>query len=462
MQYVSTRGGAAALDFAEVLTAGLAPDGGLYVPTEIPQFSAKEIAAMAGLSYPELCYRIISPFVGNAIPEADFRRLIAESYAQFRHVAVAPVKQLGHNQFLLELFHGPTLAFKDFALQLLGRMLDYSLKKRGQRIVILGATSGDTGSAAISGCLASEQITLFMLFPDGRVTEIQRRQMTTILAPHIHNLAVAGTFDDCQSMVKAMFVDAAFLPGQHKVAVNSINWARIMAQIVYYFWAGLHLGAPHRPMSFSVPTGNFGDVYAGYIASRMGLPIEKLIVATNRNDILDRFFKANDYSQQGVAPSLSPSMDIQISSNFERLLFDLHGRDAAQVAGLMQAFKEKGALRVSAPVLKAAQEVFLSHRVSDEETLATMRETQEQTGELLDPHTAIGYRAAQAHFAKPDHPVVTLATASPAKFKDAAIKAVGHEAPLPPHLADLLTREERFTRLPNDRAAVQGYISGLI
>ena len=458
MRYVSTRGTAPALDFADVLTAGLAPDGGLYVPESLPHFSAKEIAEMAKLTYEELVYKIVSPFVGDAIPEADFRQLITQAYSSFRHTAIAPLKQLGKNQFLLELFHGPTLAFKDFALQLLGQMLDYVLEKRGQEVVIVGATSGDTGSAAIEGCRASKHIQLFMLFPHNRVTEVQRRQMTTVLAPHIHNLAVEGSFDDCQEMVKALFVAPDFLHGKRLVAVNSINWARIMAQIVYYFWAGLSLGSPYRPVSFSVPTGNFGDIYAGHIAKAMGLPIDKLIVATNRNDILDRFFKANDYSQKGVEPSLSPSMDIQISSNFERLLFDLHKRDGKQVAGLMQNFKDKKSLKVSAEIYAATKAGFLSHKASDEETLATMRETYQATQELLDPHTAIGYRAATRLFPNPDHPVVTLATASPAKFRDAAKKAVGFESPLPRHLGDLMERKESFTVLPNQLARVREYI----
>ncbi len=457
MKYVSTRGGGSALNFADVLTAGLAPDGGLYVPETMPHFLPKEIAAMASLSYEDLAYTIIAPFVGDAIPEKDFRALIAKAYSTFRHAAIAPLKQFNKNQFVLELFHGPTLAFKDFALQLLGQMLDYTLAKRKQDVVILGATSGDTGSAAIAGCVDSKHIKLFMLFPDGRVTDIQRRQMTTILAPHIHNLAVAGTFDDCQNMVKAMFVDKDFLPNHHKVAVNSINWARIMAQIVYYFWAALHLGAPHRAMSFSVPTGNFGDIYAGFIAKRMGLPIDKLIVATNRNDILDRFFKANDYSQKGVHASLSPSMDIQISSNFERLLFDLHNRDGKKIASLMQDFKNNSALKVDEGVYKSAKETFLSHCVSDEDTLDTMRKVFAETGELLDPHTAIGYLAATTLFPNPENPVVTLATASPAKFADACIKAVGSPAPLPSHLKDLMTREEKLTKLPNDLGKVQAF-----
>ena len=462
MKYVSTRGSAPALPFTEVLTAGLAPDGGLYVPDSLPHFSAKEIAAMAKLSYGELAYTIMAPFVGDAIPEKDFRDLIAKAYGTFRHSAIAPLKLFEKNQFVLELFHGPTLAFKDFALQLLGRMLDYTLAKQNQHIVILGATSGDTGSAAISGCVDSKFIQLFMLFPDGRVTDIQRRQMTTVLAPHIHNIAVAGTFDDCQTHVKAMFNDAAFLPGHKKVAVNSINWARIMAQIVYYFWAGLHLGAPHRPISFSVPTGNFGDIYAGWIAKSMGLPIEKLIVATNCNDILDRFFKANDYSQKGVTPSLSPSMDIQISSNFERLLFDLHKRDGKKIVTLMESFKSTGALKVDDAVYKKAKETFLSYKVDDAATLETMRNVFEKTGELLDPHSAIGYRAATKLFTDADHPIVTLATASPAKFRDAAVKAIGTEAPLPLHLKELMAGKERFTQLPNDLQKIQEFIKSAV
>lgn len=459
MQYVSTRGNSPALDFAGVLTAGLAPDGGLYVPEFIPQFSKSDIENFANLSYADLTWRIVSPFIGDAIPKADFDKLAQDAYGTFRHSSVAPLKQLSHNQFVMELFHGPTLAFKDFALQLLGRMLDYVLSKQKQDVVIIGATSGDTGSAAIEGCRASKHIKLFMLSPNGRVTDVQRRQMTTVIAPHIHNLSVEGSFDDCQNMVKALFVEPDFLPGTKLVAVNSINWARIMAQIVYYFWAALHLGAPHRGISFSVPTGNFGDVYAGYIAHRMGLPIEKLIVATNRNDILNRFFRDNDYSQKGVTPSLSPSMDIQISSNFERLLYDLHGKDGKKVASLMQQFKDTKSLKVDEKVFRAAHVMFASEAVNDNETTECIRAIYAKTGEVLDPHTAIGVEAARRQFPKPDHPVVTLATASPAKFPDAVKNAIGFAAPLPKHLEAIMTAEEKFTVLPNDLKKIREFIA---
>ena len=335
MKYISTRGQAPALNFEQVLLTGLASDGGLYVPAELPTFSREEIAAMAALDYPQLALKIISPFVDDSIPPHDLKAIIDETYAEFRHNAVAPMVQVAANQWVLELFHGPTLAFKDFALQLLGRLLDYILERKHQKVVIMGATSGDTGSAAIEGCKRCKNIDIYILHPHNRVSDVQRRQMTTVVGDKIHNLAVEGNFDDCQAMVKASFNDRSFLPADRSlVAVNSINWARIMAQIVYYFYAAVALGAPARSVAHSVPTGNLGDIFAGYLARQMGLPVERLIIATNRNDVLHRVMTTSTYGRQPLAHTLSPSMDITVSSNFERLLFDLYDRDGAALADL--------------------------------------------------------------------------------------------------------------------------------
>jgi threonine synthase len=460
VRYVSTRGAAPALDFEEVLLTGLASDGGLYVPETLPSFSAAEIKAMRGLSYPALAQRIIAPFVAGSVDERELAKIIEESYAVFRHGAVAPLVQLGPNQWVLELFHGPTLAFKDFALQLLGRLLDHVLARRGEKVVIMGATSGDTGSAAIEGCRRCSNVDIFILHPHGRVSEVQRRQMTTVTGPGIHNLAIEGNFDDCQAMVKACFGDQSFLPeGRRLVAVNSINWARIMAQIVYYFYAGLALGAPERPMAFSVPTGNFGDIFAGYLAGGMGLPLQRLVIATNRNDVLHRALGSGLYDRRPLAPTLSPSMDITVSSNFERLLFDLYDRDGAAVAELMAAF-DGGELRLSAAALAGARGLFASHRVDDDATCAQIAETWERSEYLLDPHSAIGVAAAAAAQDDPAVPTVTLATAHPAKFPD-AVRSAGltQEPVLPAHLADLFAREERFTVLPKARDEVQAFMA---
>ncbi len=341
IRYISTRGAAPELSFDEAVLAGLAVDGGLYVPSEIPTLSTSEIASMQTLTYPELAFMVMSRFTGESIAPEIFEGIVAESYKQFRHQAVAPLKQLDTHTHLLELFHGPTLAFKDFALQFLGRLLDHILEKRGQKVTVIGATSGDTGSAAIAGCQGRKNMDIFILHPKGRVSEVQRRQMTTVLDRNVHNIALEGTFDDCQDIVKTLFTDAAFRTRHHLTAVNSINWARILAQIVYYFYAALQLGAPGKTVSFSVPTGNFGDIYAGYIAKRMGLPIDQLIIATNRNDILARCVATGTYGIERVYPTLSPSMDIQVSSNFERLLFDLHGRDGVAMQKMMAQFRRE-------------------------------------------------------------------------------------------------------------------------
>ncbi|MCP8898009.1 threonine synthase [Gilvimarinus xylanilyticus] len=461
MKYISTRGQAPSLSFEEVVLTGLASDGGLYVPEKLPEFSREEIASWAGLSYQELAFKVMAPFVDGEIPDEDLRGLIDKAYQSFRHQGIAPLVQTGHNEWILELFQGPTLAFKDFALQFLGHLLDYILQKRDQKVVVMGATSGDTGSAAIEGCRRCENIDIFILHPHNRVSNVQRRQMTTVLEDNVHNIALDGNFDDCQNMVKASFADQSFLPeGRQLVAVNSINWARIMAQIVYYFYASLALGGPHRPVSFSVPTGNFGDIFAGYLAKRMGLPIDQLVIATNSNDILHRAISSNDHSKQELHHTLSPSMDIMVSSNFERMLFDLYDRDGAAIAQLMEDFKS-GAMHLSDSALSRARELFASHKVDDDRMLEVIRDVFENTEYLLDPHTAIGVDAARA--TRKDHsiPMVCLATAHPAKFPEAVQKAGQEEDPkLPHHMADLFDREERYEVLPNDAETVHEFMRG--
>ena len=460
IRYISTRGLAPALNFEEVLLAGLASDGGLYVPETLPCFTPEQIRDFRGMGYNELAFQILMPFVEGSIPPSDLQALIDTAYAEFRHDAVAPLVQLDHNQWVLELFHGPTLAFKDFALQLLGQLLDYVLERRQQKVVIMGATSGDTGSAAIEGCRQCKNIDIFILYPHNRVSEVQRRQMTTVAGSNIHNLAIEGNFDDCQAMVKASFVAAPFLPEQRSlVAVNSINWARIMAQIVYYFYAALALGGPDRAVNFSVPTGNFGDIFAGYLARCMGLPIDQLVIATNRNDVLHRLLSTGEYARQSLAQSLSPSMDITVSSNFERLMFDLYQRDGSAVRGLMAAFND-GAINLSEAAMATARGLFSSQCVSDDDTCAEIERVWRHNGYLLDPHSAIGTRAAYDCARDKQQPMVTLATAHPAKFPGAIAEAgVDTEATLPSHLSDLFERTERFTILPNDLAVVQQHMA---
>ncbi|MEY3037503.1 MAG: hypothetical protein RL143_70 [Pseudomonadota bacterium] len=461
MRYISTRGEAPVLNFADVLLAGLASDGGLYVPESLPTFSKEEIASWAGLSYGDLAFKVIKPFVEECISDADLKTMIDETYAVFKHDAVAPLVQIDSNEFVLELFHGPTLAFKDFALQLLGRLMDHVLKERNDRLVIMGATSGDTGSAAIEGCRHSEHLDIFILHPYKRVSEVQRRQMTTVLADNVYNIALEGNFDDCQQMVKDSFADQGFLNGMKLGAVNSINWARIMAQIVYYFSAALTLGGPHRPVSFSVPTGNFGDIFAGYLAKQMGLPIDQLIVATNRNDILHRVISGNDMSKGTLEHTLSPSMDIMVSSNFERLLFDVYGRDGSAVADLMNRFKSES-VSLGEGEWNKVRELFASCAVDDETTCKVIAEVFESTEYLLDPHTAIGVKAARECRRDISVPMVTLATAHPVKFPDPVVRA-GLESPqLPAHMADLFEREERLTVLDNDLATVQQFVAGRV
>ena len=462
MKYISTRGGGEPQTFEQVLLTGLAPDGGLYVPTELPRIDATQMTDWKNLPYVDLAVEVVAPFVGDALPRSELERIIAESYASFDHPEIAPVTELGDNEYLLELYHGPTLAFKDFALQVLGRLLDHVLKNNNQRVVILGATSGDTGSAALEGCRHSGHVDIFILHPHQRVSEVQRRQMTTVTGDNVFNLAVEGNFDDCQRIVKAAFSDQSFLPADRQlVAVNSINWARILMQIVYYFSAALKLGAPDKAISFSVPTGNFGDIYAGYLAKHMGLPIDQLVVATNENDILHRFITNNDYSATQLSKTYSPSMDILVSSNFERYLFDMFGRDAEQLTDFMRRFgKEK--LSVSEEQWRQVQAMFDSASVNDDKTCEVIADVKQETGKLLDPHTAVGVESARIVRSSRDAPMVTLATAHPAKFAD-AITAAGLDLPdLPPHLADLFERDERYAVVVNDLAQVTSYIKAHI
>lgn len=458
MRYISTRGRAPELGFDDVLLTGLARDGGLYVPKEWPTFTNAEMSAMKALSYNELAFRVVRPFVSETFSDYDLQALIAKAYGLFEGGKVAPITNIGGNIHLMELFHGPTLAFKDVAMQMLGGLFDHVLKTRGEHITIVGATSGDTGSAAIEACRNKDTLDIFMLFPEGRVSEVQRRQMTTVFADNVHNLQVKGTFDDCQDLVKAMFNDQPFRDRHHLSAVNSINWARVMAQIVYYFHAALHLGAPDKAVSFTVPTGNFGNVFAGYAAMKMGLPIKRFIVAANANDILARFFETGEMRTDAVVPTLSPSMDIQISSNFERLLFDMLGRDGGRVESMLNSFRTDGSFRVDAKMLAAVREKFDSARFNDVETTETMRSLYGELGMLIDPHTAVGLAAAKATPERDGTPMVVLATAHPAKFPDAVEAATGIRPPLPSRMADLHQRPERATTIDNQLDAIEKHV----
>ena len=459
MRYVSTRGGARPLAFDDVLLAGLAPDGGLYVPQEWPRWTAAQLADMAGRSYAEIAFRVLRPFVGKAIRADDLEALVADAYAGFGHEAVAPLKQLGPNDFLLELFHGPTLAFKDYALQVVGRLFDHVLRKKGARVTIVGATSGDTGSAAIEACRDRDAIDIFIMHPRGRTSEVQRRQMTTVLSPNVHNIALQGTFDDCQDLLKSMFADVAFRDRFSLSAVNSINWARVAVQVAYYVASALALGAPRRRVAFTVPTGNFGNIYAAHAARRMGLPVASLVVASNRNDILWRTIAKGDMSLAAVEPSLSPSMDIQVSSNFERLLFELWGRRGKATAALMTRFRAERRADIPAARLAALRAGFAAGRCSDEETIETIRRVHQRTGELLDPHGAVAVHVAGIARGRRDVPMVALACAHPAKFPDAVERATGIRPALPPRLADLHKRRERVSVLPNDLRAVEDFVA---
>jgi len=459
MEYISTRGSAPTLDFEGVTLAGLANDGGLYLPREWPRFSQAEIAAMAGLPYAQLAAKVMTPFVGDSLTEEELLALCEQAYGRFAHKAVTPLVQMDEQQWLLELFHGPTLAFKDVALQLLGLLFEKFLSRGNSNLTIVGATSGDTGSAAIDAVAGREGVDIFMLHPKGRVSDVQRRQMTTVRAPNVYNIAIEGSFDDAQAMVKRMFNDAD-LTGRFNIgAVNSINWARLMAQVVYYFAAALQLGGPARKVAFSVPTGNFGDVFAGYVAAQMGLPIERLIVATNVNDILHRALSNGDYSAGEVTPTVAPSMDIQVSSNFERLLFDCGERDGAAMAEQMRGFEASKAMQLTNAQREGASSLFTSARADADELAQAIRWAYENAKQVLDPHTAIGLHAARESGLPANVPVVTLATAHPAKFRDAVERAVGTRPALPARVGDLFAREEAFDELPGDYDTVRDYVT---
>lgn len=454
MRYVSTRGQAPEMDFAGVLLAGLAADGGLYMPASWPRFSASELRYLRGLPYPELAAKIIAPFAAGSIEYPDLLAMCRRAYAGFSHKAIAPLVQVDTNLYALELFHGPTLAFKDMALQLVGHLFEHVLAKRGEKVRIVGATSGDTGSAAIEAVANRKNIDITILHPEGKTSEVQRRQMTTVKAGNVLNIAVKGNFDDCQDLVKAMFADEPFRAEMNLSAVNSINFARIAGQIPYYVYAALNLGAPEREVAVAVPTGNFGNILAAWAAKQMGLPIAKFIVASNRNDILTRFLDANDMSVKTVEPSLSPSMDIGVSSNFERLLFEFLGRDAGLTAKTMADFRSSGKMAVEAPVWQAIRHQFQGYRLDDEATLKEIRRFYAESAYLADPHSVIGL-AAGRDCAPVGLPVIAAATAHPAKFPDAIEKAVGSRPPLPPHLSDLYDRKETFTRASADLTAIE-------
>ena len=462
MQYTSTRGSAPTLDFEGVTLAGLASDGGLYVPQSWPRFTADEIAEMRGLPYYELAARVMKPFVAGSLSDEELQSLCHAVYSDFGHKAVTPLVQMDETHWLLELFHGPTLAFKDVALQLLGHLFETFLERRNQRLTIVGATSGDTGSAAINAVAGRERVEIFMLHPEGRVSEVQRRQMTTVRAPNVHNLAIKGSFDDAQRHVKRMFGDADVNTFVNLGAVNSINWARLMAQVVYYFYAGLQLGAPERGAAYSVPTGNFGDVFAGYVASQMGLRIERLIVATNINDILHRALKDGDYSAGEVTPTHTPSMDIQVSSNFERLLFDCGGRDGAAMAAQMAGFEADRAIQLTNSQRENAAAKFTSASADPHDTTRAIQWAHRNAGQVIDPHTGVGLHAslalAQDETIARGVPIVTLATAHPSKFRDAVERAVGVRSALPTRVGDLFGREERYTSISGDYEAARDFV----
>jgi threonine synthase len=461
MKYVSTRGRAPVLGFNDVLLQGLARDGGLYVPESWPSLDRQTIADMAGKPYGEIAWKVLEPFVQGSIEESDFRAMIAEAYGTFRHEAVTPLVQIAPNHFVLELFHGPTMAFKDVAMQLLARMMDKVLASRGERATIIGATSGDTGGAAIDAFKGRSSTEMFILFPDGRVSDVQRRQMTTVNDKAVHPLAVKGNFDDCQAIVKALFNDHGFRDEVKLSGVNSINWARIMAQVVYYFVAATALGSPHRKVSFSVPTGNFGDIFAGYVAKRMGLPVDRLLIATNSNDILARCMETMRYEVTGVEPTISPSMDIQVSSNFERLLFEAHGRDGEAVSRMMDGLAQSGSFGIAKEPFERMAAEFSAGRCDEATTARTISRTLQQSGYLLDPHSAVGFHVAQ-QYSVPGIPMVTLATAHPAKFPDAVKSACGVLPVLPAWQGNLMERKEHFMVIENDATALKQTIRSIV
>jgi threonine synthase len=463
VRYLSTRDPRpepASFSFEDVLLAGLAGDGGLYVPDVLPELDGVTLRGYTALPYADLAADLVGRFASDAFPAPELEYLATESYRGFRHAAVAPLVQLDHQLWLLELFHGPTLAFKDLALQFVGRLLDAAVSRRGEHVTIIGATSGDTGSAAIEACRDRDAIDIFILYPHDRTSEVQRRQMTTVASPNVHAMAIEGTFDDCQDLVKTLFADAGLREALNLAAVNSINWARIAAQTVYYFAAGVALGAPARPISFAVPTGNFGNVYAAHIARHMGLPIERLVIGTNRNDILARYFATGHMAIATVEPSLSPSMDIQVSSNFERLLFELKGRNGAAVGEAMRFFRQNGRMPEDKQGWRLARRLFSAHKLDDAQTMDSIAQTYARSGVLIDPHTAVAVGAAQAELGTggASSPMIALACAHPAKFPDAVEHATGIRPALPPALGDLFERPERVTLLPNDRDAVTRFL----
>lgn len=464
MEYISTRGESEKAGFKEILLSGMAPDGGLYLPSSFPEIDFASLSKFEGMSYSEIAAKIMLPFVGDSINGAKFHELVTETYesGKFRHGAVAPLVQVGPDAWILELFHGPTIAFKDYALQFLGKLFDHVLEERGEKITIVGATSGDTGSAAIEACRYCENASVFILHPEGRVSDVQRRQMTCVDSENVHNIAIKGNFDDCQALVKAMFSSPSFREEVNLSAVNSINWARIIAQTAYYVVAAVALGAPHRKVSFAVPTGNFGNVFAAYSARQMGLPVEKLIIGTNRNDILTRFFESGTMKLEGVIPTVSPSMDIQVSSNFERYLYYLLDCNAEDVSAKMSEFSSKGEFSVALEKLEKAQRDFIAMRCNEDETARTMKVCYEETGYLIDPHTAVGLNAAMQQISGDlSAPVVSLACAHPAKFPDAVEAATGVRPELPAHLSDLFDKTEYVVPLENDLEKVMDYIRSM-
>jgi threonine synthase len=457
MKYVSTRGEAPELGFQDALLAGLARDGGLYVPKHWPKLSKTEIASMAGQPYAETAKKVLAPFVEGEVPIADFHAMVDEAYASFHHPAVAPLVQIADNHWVMELFHGPTLAFKDVAMQLLARMMDYVLAQRGQKATIVGATSGDTGGAAIEAFRGRENTDIFILFPKGKVSPVQQRQMTTVQDANVHCLAVEGDFDDCQALVKEMFNHLEFRDRLQLSGVNSINWGRIMAQVVYYFTTATAIGSPEREVSFTVPTGNFGDIFAGYVAKRMGLPIRDLVIATNQNDILSRTLATSRYETAGTSPSISPSMDIQVSSNFERLLFDASDRDAQTIRNQMSSLKQSGSFEISAETMKNISAEFAAGACNEDETSEQIKQSLMQCSYLVDPHTAVGLHVAEKHISS-EIPMITLATAHPAKFPDAVKAASGVYPDLPARMGDMMEREERMSVIENDVSRVESFI----
>jgi threonine synthase len=459
VKYISTRGQAPVLDFDDVLLSGLARDGGLYVPDIWPVFNSTKIKEFSSLPYNELALKVIQPFVGNSIDTVTLSEMINSSYSRFTSADIAPLKEIGKNEYLLELFHGPTLAFKDIALQVLGHLFDHILKIKGKTTTIIGATSGDTGSAAIESMRDRNAIEVFMLHPFGRISDVQRRQMTTVNSPNIHNIAIEGNFDDCQDLVKAMFNDKPFCDRLRLGAVNSINWARIMSQIVYYFYAAARVGALTNPISFAVPTGNFGNVFSGYSAKCMGLNVDQFVVGSNKNDILTRFLETGSMTIHEVHSTLSPSMDIQVSSNFERLLFEILDHDGARVQIIMEEFRNKGTFSIDNKALEIIQTIFYGARFDDDSTKRTILEVFEKTGELVDPHTAVGIAAGRAQRRDKSVPMIALATAHPAKFPDAVNQSVGQRPALPKRLDQMMEKEERFVILANDLNLVRSYVS---